>query len=479
MTEVDFGVVEVRHPLDPYYDRIIDKVYEQKCKWEEELGPEQGVKKTVNWLNKEVTIPPLPSEIAVAIAGAKVDDYNPKEMWVVFADKNELIYHLYGEIPDFIPLPPDTSISKNYNTSQPSIDKFTSIDSLDSLDKVPVETVKNTNIVILEPFRWQRADPMWNMDRSVSSYLIKQLSSSHDMKCKRLAEYAYLSNDVYHYDNPNAEFRMYVDKDLGKIYPEIVKEENIIRPADYEYIDEFGVIYIGTHGARYDMIACPIYYKKASGTLPVANPFNLEHDKEISEWIQEMELLEWETDEHYYTINAVLFNGCLIHCIGLTREFFNRQNFSDSLVFVEACNSWNFHLARPEVTFPPPYDYTLPPAEGAFHDAKVYLGFTKITDLQWGREISYAYFRYLMTGFDMDFTPLMDWDEPEIPDPLPEDGVPMSVKYAHSILEELTINPDPQNHSDPNQKDCKLELDTQNGQYDNTYFPAPTTVIVY
>ena len=470
-TVVDFGVMEPRHPLDPYYQEIVIKIDDQKQAWEEEIGVEEGVQKTVDWLNRQGSVT-LPPEISEAIAVAKVDEYNPKQMWIRFADENKLIYHFTGEIPDFFPPPSNDYLSQKELLSHLPVPVKNDFNSTKN-----VETVKNLNIISLAPFRWQM---IIHTEKTVGKYFAAFPSTPYEIKVKEMAGYKGLGGIS---ENPDILFE--VDSEKSVILTKIVNEENIIRPQDFENLNEYGIIHIATHGSPYDILACPLY----NGDSEEYNGF----DKEIYEWIEKMEALERTTGKDlycfggsYYPIKPPSFEKKpLLPSIGLTRDFFNMYSFDGSLVFLECCWGWEFH--QPEINDGWIGDTV--EAEGAFSDAKVFLGNDRVSDLFWSREIAYFYFCYLAEGFKTGFSENL-WDlappenQPQLPDPYPS-GDPMSVKAAHDIFGgNLHLNPDPQEYRDiegnlEDKTGCVLMLDTQDGLYDDTYFPAPGTIVVY
>ena len=81
-------------PTDPYYEQIVSKVIEQKLKWQEELGVEQGVQKTVDWINGSVPEKSLPEEIIPGTVLAAVSKYDAKKMKVYFYKR--IVYSLEG-----------------------------------------------------------------------------------------------------------------------------------------------------------------------------------------------------------------------------------------------------------------------------------------------------------------------------------------------------------------------------------------------
>jgi len=68
-----------RHPFSDhdYYNKIGQLIREQKYEFQDKFGDKEGVKKTVDWLNKKLSEPPLPPELKESVDYASVDESEP------------------------------------------------------------------------------------------------------------------------------------------------------------------------------------------------------------------------------------------------------------------------------------------------------------------------------------------------------------------------------------------------------------------
>jgi len=458
VTNFDFGVVPVstpRPPSDPYYDNIISKVISQKREWTEELGVEQGVQKTVDWLNDLAPEVPIPPEIAEVIVEAKVNEYDSKKMKLYFT--NGMVWALEGyQGPLYFDTTNKSLQNKDLHDKTLDSIKFNAINSAEA------DTVKNSSVVILWPYMWQQFYGLTDPDVETTVYALGGILKENgydDVKCVSMRTFS----DPLHPD-PNADikFEFIEDPTWGGMSDElrckISKPDNIIRPQDFEDLDHYGVIYIATHGYSDGIIACPAYFEDEKLNAWIDDYKNLGKNSLLPNW-------EYSTTEYLHILDPI---GKGMHCtaIKLTENFFYQQDFSGSLVYINACESYKFH------------------ENAGFWDAKVYLGYNAPREdgtvaSPWCDYLAYYYFYYLMYQF---IDPMKVYPEGfsyTPPDPLPA-PIPMSVRDAYEILKQVEATPDPHIYLDlPNANDAELLLDTGvYGLNDNIYFPVPVTVIV-
>jgi len=147
---------------------------------------------------------------------------------------------------------------------------------------------------------------------------------------------------------------------------------------------------------------------------------------------------DWETRFPDYLEKAPLTKYTR-KCLGLTKYFFERQNYNNSIVYISACQSWglkNIFLNN---------------------GAKVYLGHSDSNYSDWGGGAAYRFFNHMIENAE-------------------------NVKASYDLLRDPTLydplwNPD-HRYSLGEKGYCWLYLDTHSGEYDETYFPAPITIIV-
>ena len=266
---------------------------------------------------------------------------------------------------------------------------------------------------------------------------------------------------------------------------------NIITPKELynKVMGDYGVIYFGTHGSYHNSneggITIPLYANMDMAFLYdnwssdffyydyIELPYYFEADDRPN---------EGDHNHNHNPESTGLESDHYLKAIAFTPAFFEHQKLENSIVFVSACRSWKIHEEC-----------------GLFSNAKVYLGFDIPPHPTWRKRVSYYYFSYLMYGFQLPMASLYskdfsfneengiitintpDGEIIELEDP---GEIPMSVKTAHEYLEKVKMIPDPRSETEsyeenyPDSIDCRLEIDTQNGENDNTYFPVPVTVIV-
>lgn len=480
---VDFGVilptpVPTRLATDPYYGEIVSKVIEKKWEWESELGFEQGVQKTVDWLNNNVPDDAVPDDIADGIAEARVDDYNSRAMRIYFTDG--LTWYLAGQEPwnnissDLVP------------QNKVSYNKFDNLQDNVSLINNNIRnasTVKNDKILMLCPYMWE----IMLGKELPEQEIIKQYSVYYDIG-EKLESYGYavtrsaveksgFVNIVFGPDDPldadeseNADILFYTQKDWTKldIDPQLIchinknnPNRNIITFEDYLELDQYGVIYIRAHGYPHG-IACFPYY---------------ENDEDLETWLNNNKGL-WE----YKTSDYPAYWGGLysVKNITLKKEFFDRFNFGGSLVFINACSSFAFY------------------ENGGFSNAKVYLGYDQNANLDWTFPQSYYYFLYMIDKFSLpspdDMKPLELLPPGETPyypyaeDPLdpplyPDPSLPMSAAESYRMIDTIGANPDRHDFSPghPLEKTegCRFKMSPDPYLTENdVYFPVPTTITI-
>jgi len=438
-----------RLPSDPFYNKIALEVIDQKREWQNELGTIQGVQKTVDWLNNNVPEgPPIPEGIEEAI----IDQYNNNSMWIGF--KGGMWIQLYGNFEPWI-IPdrdPETINSQGF------LEKYY------RESNYKATTVSN-RMIVFAPFLWTQESIEKTYKKSVYKDIADELDALREDPANPDSAKLYeVKREITHFDlyglDTVNEATVIENNEVAII---IHQNANVVRPIDYEQIDQYGIIYIATHGFANGIAACQCYYYRDSSN-------QIKIDEQLQQWMDDddnkiydptnpsSEGIWWET----YVENAETHNRARL--ILLSQNFFNTQKFGNSIVYLDACQSWAFHETY-----------------GGFNSAKVYLGYgdAQASYIPWGTYISYYFFRYLMHNFENPVNiPGYTAKSPTLPIDLTK---PMRVKDAYDILENIGASPDPiKKHKPPLDlaDGCKLRLDTQNGLYDDTYFPAPITITV-
>lgn len=463
-----------RLPTDPYFDEIVEKVINQKFQWEESLGLELAVEKTVKWLSGEVIDPPVPYEISEAITKAEIDSYDSKAMRIYFKDGVIYYFPNKDKIKHVLEAGENVNYSQNRNEPKSTLLPHIIANSTNNM----AETVKNPKILVLSPFTWQLLYSFHG--QGVGKYTVNWFLS----KLKTFPYYAdgkFLEIRVSDtLDNPLSEAPITLVKQydlFGRIKPEILcklksgYEDKVIRLQDFENLGDYGIIYIDTHGDTSGLYCCP-YYINDEGKV----------DDKLDKWLNDPKnngLWEYVTLQpnpvmYLYFLSDATNVDVHFKCIYLKKEFFDKQqNFDGSLVFINACESYFFHLY------------------GGFSNARVYLGHNVDSRAAWSSSLAFYYFYCMTTGY----IPLDKLGQDLSPDmattlavrpyiilfPEPPSDRPMSVIQAYNILQKIGANP---NTQDDDYKiggvlESKLFIDTHGGEHENVYFPTSEEITIH
>jgi len=425
-------------PTDPlatlkYSDYISEKIFDQKAIWQEELGDEEGIKKTVDWLNRKLPDEPLPSEIDEAIDYAFVNTYDSYTMHFRF--KNGRLRGITNRRPVEI---------NETNTSLQTGEIYNKFCIINKSNDSPATTVKNTKILMLIPNLFDFTNTAYrNKLNSIKQSFIKEkyevtsleMSNFSTNNYNFVSEEGAQNNDpskaVIHFE-PKSEI---VDNTLMVMMHCTIKDKSkVIMPDDWKKIDQYGIIFIATHGLfveknRKDgvnesgLMACPYY-----------------EDEDFQKWFNKNEedgycSKHWVSFGPYYTEGKSDRKQVGYYIVVLNSNFFivNHSHFEDSLVFIDACQAWASHSNK-----------------NLMYNAKVFVGAEEDINLNAGIAMASDFFDIMMLSRT-------------------------SAKNAFNH-----INDNLQNHvyiSNPDK--LHIYIDTgENGQNDNTFFPAPVNVIV-
>ncbi|MEQ8191730.1 MAG: hypothetical protein ABRQ39_27435, partial [Candidatus Eremiobacterota bacterium] len=452
-------------PSDPYYDQIVNKVIEQKWKWEEELGVEQGVQKTVDWINGKLAVPPLPEEIIPGTVKAKINKYDSKKMKIYFYKR--AIFSLDGLQQSLLFDVEPTPIQKTKPYSNTFITRPIRKDA---------ETAKNTRMKILCPYMWENF--IFGEERS--KYTVynlvdeKSLIPENGYDVKRLAIRDLNCHAIRETDNPDAEIELRTVTDpmspSGDLAPYLLcynLKDDIIRPKDFEDLQDYGIIYIATHGDKEGIYACPYY----------------EDDQTLEDWVNSHNLLEhlsywewlWNTEEEvspFWSFSMVEFKplrndlkteGLLperftIKTIKLEKLFFMNQDLSNSILYMNACKSDKFYQGLFALGYP-----------------RIFLGYDINAGGQWSEHLAYYYFYFMIDQYiSPNWAIYQDGDGTDVtPDPKP-DPYPMSAKAAYDTLKTVKATPDLFSYPEGYKcEGCNLILTSHDCDPNDFYFPVP------
>ena len=201
-------------------------------------------------------------------------------------------------------------------------------------------------------------------------------------------------------------------------------------------MDQYGIIYIATHGSSISL-QCGLVF---------------DNDPNTKTWVEEHKNERYNANPRsiHYNPNGTwnflylrgggnLYDGQ--KRLSLTINFFKQQHLNNSLVFIDACQSWKIR--------------------DAFNGAKVYLGYFSDHNILWARSVSYQFFYYMMYG---DETPFIS-------------NPPMNVTQAYNTLKIKEQNPDLTLYTNPppSYQGCTLMMQTQD---EDIYFPVPVTITI-
>jgi len=469
---VNFGVVPTPTPRPPsssFYDQQIAEVIYQFEEWKANFGNKQAIQMTLSWLNNELPeAPPIPDEIVKA----HIASYSDTEIWVHFEGGMAMSiitssFNYYQEDVDARTLNKQAFLEKQKANFQQLSSTLNATSN--------ITTVGSDDILILSPFMWEKelhdlatlAPTEINVEYDMVNEL-KERNYQGEIKTK-ITHWNDLKFDLdnpvpipekpqYHY------FNCYLS-DTGSW-------DNIVTPGDFEYMGNYGIVYILTHGGdlgdelsieapEFMRVICSIYVKDDDDDTTLT---------ETDKWTDALELFDDDKYKHgwwHYTYGPQEIEGRVIYIkvLCLTKYFFeflnsSPNNLDGSLIYMNSC--WSSELK----------DY--------FTSAKAYLYNDKPAYPTWANAIAY-YFFYYMIDKPVRPTEYLWYDEDEIgEEALP---YPMHANEAVTTLSSppYRINPDPRIYPDGEHVGCnECELNIQQKfPDDKIYFPTTSTVIVH
>ncbi|MEQ8171943.1 MAG: hypothetical protein ABRQ38_23830, partial [Candidatus Eremiobacterota bacterium] len=265
-----------------------------------------------------------------------------------------------------------------------------------------------------------------------------------------------------------------------KIDCSIKPGRTVIRPDDFKDLSDYAVIYIETHGFVNGIACGPIYkddnYLQQNGYLNDNDKYDPFIQDSTGTWcIGYPPYVPPSNPNSPPPPDTKL----VIESYVLTYNFFNslpKKDFSKSLVYITACNSFNF----------------IEQANNPLKGAKAYLGFSKEAEIHWDRDISYYFFLYLLDGYQKPFE-LFPRDASFYlydPEPFPP-SERMSIQKALKTFTDVqwkepnkdikSANPDPHNYPEDNPayicNGCELKIKPNLNE--ELYFPIPDKVIIH
>ncbi|MEQ8192790.1 MAG: hypothetical protein ABRQ39_32810, partial [Candidatus Eremiobacterota bacterium] len=488
-----------RPPYDRFYDDRVSEVINQYGQWREQLGYDQAVQMTVNWLKGNLSSgPPVPTEIS----GANLGKSLPGEIWIYFADGHGVSLELSSGIHD------TTTIEKSLQNNDLTSNKLfpTPIVSSNELTGFPIV---NSKVLILAPYVYE-AQSITSYNRPGQTVLprgTRQFSNSvfSDLE-QEFRSQGYTVDSVVTTDQDIAPDMDMIRNEYNNgvkymVVPYNVNSgqgNNIIRPDHFKNLSNYGVIYIYTHGNGLSTNDLNSY-----GTSDIWDGIfccnYCENDTELKRWINERlsrfdyylfipdpndpELCDlnnprtWGTwtfsyKADFYENTIDPSQGAYIELyskhIRFVRRFFEQNQLNNpvhnSILYLSACYGWDLK-------------------DIFAGNGNVYLSYNKSSFQEWSGLTAYYYFYYLMHGFKKPSLIPGYIDGPYLEPP----SGPMNVKQAYDILltNRYGVNPDPYKYPfiSPTKphlfQDCELKIDTQNGLNDNTRLPISLPGNVY
>jgi len=452
-------------PFDPFYHEIVGNVTVQFEQWRTELGSEQAIEKTVNWLNEGVPTLPHPEYIKKA----KIDNKDKTIIWIYFVDGWYVSICTQPSYPvlleDNTPLPvPKSSL---YDLEKQNNNKLFNKSSHSSITSSNIIAPPSSNILILAPYLWQMqlagaADPNGIFPHTVYGELADDLQSKGYMVKRVMTK----ESDI----NTKQTFPAYSPQQNGIVeWMELKDTTSSVTPYDFEDMGNYGVIYIFTHGTEEWIYCGPIYlndYNKWSWIKKHMNLDRYNPDKPLD--------LTWDITYSKFTVAD--YTPTLL----LGPGFLNNIDFNNAIVYLNACTSYNLDIGS-----------------AFLRTCSAFLGYDRITNAVWSDTVSYFFFRYMMYGYDMDppndppktiiIGDKVTYQDIKVYPFLTSQTPPMSIKDSYTTLKKLGFYQDKNTYLDPNHylpnpdpttfNGSTLQIE-QNDENKDIYLPAPVTIII-
>jgi hypothetical protein len=405
------SVTPTRHPPEEhFYSKQISVAIMYYTDWEEQLGREAAMQKTVDWINRTE-----PSESPI-----------PECMVKAYIERNDIIIEFNdGMIDSFETVPrslnviPDaTPVNQEFEKSF----KKTSINSYAGADSN--KTCFDPNIIILSPMSWQFDK---HLTRSVHYDLAGLIENFNYYNITNKVTAREAIDIDFEHPHYNVNFKKYRAVFICNLSSTgLNNQNNIVTPWDYEKISDYGLVYILTHGGG-GIFAC-------LGTT---------NHPEIYRWLMEKTCGEdWICAHQYLTRDELIYlqnyqgdpnqykyqKGGYVPVIYLRKSFFTKlnakagENFKRSIVYMSACHSYEL--------------------KDDFSNAGLYIGYDGSSWDSWQSAMAYYLFYYMFfhhlepVGFPTDQQGYPIYDPMEVigDPPYPQD-VPLSAQESYDILD--------------------------------------------
>jgi hypothetical protein len=466
----------LRPPEDPFYRNQVVKVIGQYEQWENEFGKEQATQMTLDWLNGKVSAPSAPEGIAQGgidyVAGTAIGVEFTDGMYQTFGTSIHSENNVNNKIPKKL------HVTKNKIVLKEGKNNYKE-NSFSNITASEITTFKPNKILILSPFDW---------DIPVPGISLETIAQDLEDKGYDVTVRVTHSSDLKLTVNPCS----IIPPVVGQPYPVPKYEctlnsngsmENIVSPWDFEHMGGYGLIYILGHGWGESVAGNDI---TANDSGIIMGPYLLDDEKSF-DWVKshwypqafEPTRNKGEWNFHWQFIDNLKVHlpgeenieeeSGYIFTIALRTKFFerlvNNYDFKDTVIFNATCESAG---ALDQ------YGYDRDGLNVVFSNAKFYLGFYRLLNLNVGKGLGYYFFRYLMYGNEEPVgVPYYDSSKVSGTPPT-EPKHPMHVKEAFDALDYYKVTQVVNNNKYTNE--LKIFPDTSS---EKVYFPAPVTITVH
>ncbi len=444
----------IRPPEDKFYSIQISKVIAQYMRWEEELGNDQAIEKTVKWLNGE-TNQPVPD----GIKRSCIVDRGGVAIGVEFVDG------MFQTIDTTDPF--EDAYDNNINTKEHnSVDNLNllSINNTKNITGSEITTFKPDKILILSPYE---CFFKFESDLDLKDIGDELVNKGYDVTIKlaRKTDFDLVLDSSYDPESYTYDAVLPSNADSNTI-------NNIIRPGDYEQLGDYGLIYILTHSWDEGIIMGNYTYQD-----PPTQRWLQDNWKSVKNGTLEFHhQLCKHLGDVYPGLGSPKTKWGYIRRIGINKRFFENlnsnpsKNFKGSIVFIAGCQSGGYTDDEGVINHQ---------LADAFSSADIYLGCHGYDSfVSWHYAIGYYFLRYMMEG-PIAPVSIPGYDSTKILSgtPLPEPNCPMHAKEAWDALNYYNVIIDPRHPKDLSDHNRYFKMFPP--EPDNQiYFPAPVNIIV-
>jgi len=418
----------MRPPGDPFYDNQVEIVINYFEQLSEELNSKpQAIQQVIDWLNGNLSSGP---SIPEGILKAYINEYKDTTIMIEFEDGN-----IVRLMTDYMPFP-------NYEEADAMMNSLEIKNKNNIFKKTSPALMTTSDVTTFKPEKILMLDPIcgWQYWFSVYTNFFGGMPSH-----LQIAEF--LKNNDYYKDKVKIKLTGIDDIlfdfsniDSRRIVPCHINPsgsmEDIVTPWDYDTMNEYGFVYINTHGSPDSLAAC-VY---------------LDDHPEIIRWEREKQYgIHNFWDYGYqpidfwalapplcYNFNPPLKTTGWVKTISLNKNFF-RGKYSVSppqngIIYVVACEADQF-----STTF-----------NGT---GVVYLGNSQCPCPMWTEPYTYYFFKFMLEGYSPYVTEpaayIRGYFGPFPPGSPPFDSYkPMHLQEAHNALKDyFKVNPDPGDYS--------------------------------